>query len=56
MASTTVMLVSLAEVLCVYLPLTLVGPLVAITLYQRTIYSSHSAMKLALTDLADGPW
>ena len=49
MASITVMLVSLAES-SVFLPLTLVGPLVAITLYQRTIYSSHSAMKLALTD------
>ena len=49
MASTAVMLVSLANS-SVYLPLTLVGPLVAITLYQRTMYSSHSAIKLALTD------
>lgn len=49
MASTTVMLVSLAQS-SPYLPLTLVGPLAAITLYQRTVHRSLSAMKLALTD------
>ena len=49
MASTAVMLVSLAES-SPYLPLTLVGPLAAITLYQRTVHRSLSAMKLALTD------
>ena len=49
MASTTVMLVALAQT-SPYLPLTLVGPLAAITLYQRTVHRSLSAMKLALTD------
>ncbi len=49
MASTTVMLVSLADS-SPYLPLTLIGPLAAITLYQRTVHSSLSAMKLARTD------
>ncbi|MGI9658816.1 MAG: GGDEF domain-containing protein, partial [Gaiellaceae bacterium] len=49
MASTAVMLVSLADS-SPYLPLTLVGPLAAITLYQRTVHRSLSAMKLALTD------
>lgn len=49
MASTTVMLVSLVES-SPYLPLTLVGPLAAITLYQRSVHRSLSAMKLARTD------
>jgi diguanylate cyclase (GGDEF)-like protein len=49
MASTTVMLVALADS-SHYLPLTLIGPLAAITLYQRTVHRSLTAMKLARTD------
>ncbi len=49
MASTTVMLVALAES-SAYLPLTLAGPLAAITLYQRTAHRSLMAMRLARTD------
>lgn len=49
MGSTTVMLVSLAQS-SVYLPVTLLGPLVAITLYQRSAHRSLVATRLALTD------
>ena len=51
-----VMLVALADSSS-YLPLTLIGPLAAITLYQRTMHHSLTAMELArtdsLTDLGD---
>jgi diguanylate cyclase (GGDEF)-like protein len=52
MGSTTVMLVSLAQS-SVYLPVTLIGPLAAITLYQRSAHRSLVAMRLALTELGN---
>ena len=53
MASTSVMLVALAGQ-SAFLPLTLVGPLIAITLYQRSVHQSLEAMRLALTDPLTG--